>query len=499
MENFNYADKSEQLKKINRFLSIGVMVFSVITGGIVLGSVLNQFRTVEYFTALAAILVVSNVLNMVLYKKNPYNAKIRYFALIELMLVGFLIVLEYDNDYMWFMNIIPLIGCILFFDVKFSAISGICVAVMDWMIVLCRIYVLQDFTGSDVINKLTSCLAMSVMLFIIWYTAHIGKKFNEDSLNKLKNEAEQQKKMVDDVIGIAEQVRSATINAMGFVDSLKDSAEIIRHSVGDISDSTTLTAENIQTQTMMTQNIQNNIEATVNRSADIVRVAEKSNELNSSNMVMIQELKNQTAVLAATNNQVAEAMNHLRSNVGNVKEITNTIFAISSQTNLLALNAAIESARAGEAGRGFAVVAEQIRELSEKTRKETENISAILEKLNSNADQTAEVVDKSVAVSNEQERMIGSVADQFDEMNGNVAELVGNIAEIDAMLESLATANNQIVDNIMQLSATTEEVTAAAQQSSDITERNYNDSVEAQALLHDVMEISHKMDKYISE
>jgi methyl-accepting chemotaxis protein len=229
----------------------------------------------------------------------------------------------------------------------------------------------------------------------------------------------------------------------------------------------------------------------------MVRVAERSNEVNTRNMEMMKELKRQADVLAATNAQVAESMRQLRDNVGSVKNITNTIVSISSQTNLLALNASIESARAGEAGRGFAVVADQIRELSEGTRKETEQISTILEELTRNADQTAEAVEKSVEVSNEQDRMITGVADQFDEMNRNVGELVGDISEIDNMIESLSTANNQIVDNIMQLSATTEEVTAAAQQSTEITERNYTDSVEAQKLLHGVLEVSHQMDKYI--
>ena len=144
----------------------------------------------------------------------------------------------------------------------------------------------------------------------------------------------------------------------------------------------------------------------------------------------------------------------------------------------------------------YGAIAEQIRELSENTRRETEQISAILEELTRNADQTVEAVEKSVEVSNEQDRMITGVADQFDEMNRNVNELVVDISDIDNMIESLSTANNQIVDNIVQLSATTEEVTAAAQQSTEITERNYSDSVEAQKLLHGVLEVSRQMDKY---
>ena len=98
-----------------------------------------------------------------------------------------------------------------------------------------------------------------------------------------------------------------------------------------------------------------------------------------------------------------------------------------------------------------------------------------------------------------QEEMIVATAKKFEEMNENVNELSSDISEIDAMLESLASANNQIVDNIMQLSATTEEVTAASQQSSELTEQNWQNAQSTQEILAQINEVSHAMDKYMKK
>ncbi|MBE5951299.1 MAG: hypothetical protein E7260_06835 [Lachnospiraceae bacterium] len=492
-----YADRLEQIKKINRFLAIGILVFCVVTIAIVTGSCINGYRTWTYWGVLFALMLGLNVTDFVLLKKSKEGKINRYIAFAGMMIITFLIVWSYNSDYMRFMALIPFVGTIMYYDVKFSAMAAISVTAINFVTMFIRVYLMKQFTGGDATNKLTSCIVVAVLMFIVWYTTMIGRKFNKDSMNQMKDDAAKQKELVDDVLTIAEEVRRGTENAMGIVNDLKDSAEVVQHSVGDISESTNLTAENIQTQTVMTQNIQENIEQTVKRSEHMVQMAQRSGELNASNVVMVSELKKQADVLAETNSQVAESMKLLQENVVNVKKITQTIFAISSQTNLLALNASIESARAGEAGRGFAVVADEIRGLSEKTRTETENIARILEELNQNANQTAEAVAKSVEATEEQDRMIGSVAEQIDEMNRNVNELVTDISEIDTMLESLSAANNQIVDNIMQLSATTEEVTAAAQQSTEITEKNLNNSLEAQQLLTGVLTVSHKMDKYI--
>ncbi len=64
-----------------------------------------------------------------------------------------------------------------------------------------------------------------------------------------------------------------------------------------------------------------------------------------------------------------------------VTEAAQLIAGISNQTNLLALNAAIEAARAGKAGRGFSVVANEVKQLSLRTSRATQEITLRIQQI----------------------------------------------------------------------------------------------------------------------
>ena len=233
-----------------------------------------------------------------------------------------------------------------------------------------------------------------------------------------------------------------------------------------ISDQIIDIAENIQHQTMMTQNIQDSIENTIERSERMVEVAEKSKELNDASLSIMNDIKNQSQTISHTNANVAETMQALQERAHAVKGIADTIFAISSQTNLLALNASIESARAGEAGRGFAVVAEQIRKLAEDSASSAEQIEAIDHELIANSeDGVAKMHDLSEASKVQAERLEKTTA-SFGDLKREMESVSVASREIFDQTSSINNLKNGVSSVIEQLAAIAEENAASTQETS---------------------------------
>ena len=496
-QEFRYADKTEQLIRTNRFMAIAYTAYFLYVMALLAVSVLRGERTLGFCGLIMVMVAITLLISWIAFLKNKKSKKTRYIQLAGQCMIGWIIAFAYSQDFAVLISGFVLIGGILYFDKKYSIISSIAYIASMSLAIGYKLSSGENLGGKGVIDFAFVFSAAILMVAIIILTGSVAKLYNDDSVGSALAEQARQKEIMDDVLTVASEVRKGTETAMGIINQLNESSEVVNNAMKDISDSTYSTSESIQTQTTMTQNIQESLRVTIESSENMVRVAQQSNELNQQNLVLMGDLKQQSQVIAETNSDVAAAMKSLQERTKAVKGIADTIFSISSQTNLLALNASIESARAGEAGRGFAVVADEIRQLAEKTRVETENIARILEELSINAQQATDAVGRSVEAAGVQDEMIEQVSHSFEEMSQNVNGLIDEIENIDTLLTNLSEANNQIVDNISNLSATTEEVTASSMQATEMTVENLDNAETAKNELSNVLNVSHQLDKYM--
>lgn len=493
---YMYARKEDQLRHANCFAQIGYAAYYLIALATQWIACAMGMRTVKFSLAITAVIVISSFITIAIYLRNSVGIITRYAALTGLLVVSFVTGAAFDNYYIRFMACVPLVACVLFFDVKFSMIAGCLMTIVNFVVNYVNIYVQHMYPKEEIRDQICASLAVAFLMVMVILATSVARLYNHDSRHSLMREQEKQKRIMERVLSVAQQVRKGTESAMEMVSELTATAGVVNSSIQDISQSTQSTAQNIQAQTEMTQNIQDSIQQTLAHSDTMVRVAKHSETLNAGSLQMMENLKKQSAVINDTNAGVAASMKELQERAEAVKTIADTIFDISNQTNLLALNASIESARAGEAGRGFAVVADEIRQLAEKTRKETENIAGILNELSENAESAAAAVHKSIEAADAQKGMIEQVSQSFDQINDNSGQLISSIGAIDGMLNQLSDSNNQIVDDITQLSEASEEVMSSSMQASELSVQNLNHAETTKEMLDQVLQVSHQLEQY---
>ncbi|WP_407659649.1 methyl-accepting chemotaxis protein [Massilia endophytica] len=135
----------------------------------------------------------------------------------------------------------------------------------------------------------------------------------------------------------------------------------------------------------------------------------------------------------------AETMASLQEKAKRIYGFTNAITEISARTNLLALNAAIEAARAGEQGRGFAVVAGEVRQLAQRTKEATDEISHMVREINEQAEKASKGM-SSLATG------VAEAARNVESVHG----LLGNIEESSSIsekeIDEIARASREHVE-----------------------------------------------------
>ena len=154
-----------------------------------------------------------------------------------------------------------------------------------------------------------------------------------------------------------------------------------------------------------------------------------------------------------------------------ISAIAQVIRDVAEQTNLLALNAAIEAARAGEHGRGFAVVADEVRKLSERTSQSTEEITAMIEKIQRFTGEAVNGMSGVVRRVASGQALATQAGERIEQIQHSASQVSSAVDEMSSALREQSAASQEIARHVESVAQMTDENSAAANATSDSVRR----------------------------
>ena len=313
---------------------------------------------------------------------------------------------------------------------------------------------------------------MLLLCFVSIYATTANQKSANENMNDIRAAQERTEATLKDVTDMSNRLETSVAEITVELNKLETVFAGTKTAMEEVSLGSQESAVAVQRQTTQTEAIQEKVNAVDEAAETISKDMKHTLAVLDTGKKDMAGLKKQAEDSAQNSEQAAQKLETLDHYMQEMHSIVEIISKIATQTSLLALNASIEAARAGEAGRGFSVVASEISGMATQTKDATGNIAELIDNVSRAIDEVVAVIRQMMDGISSQKEGTMRAADNFVAIEDSSCAIVDKLGCMLRDVEALKAANQEIVDSIQTISATTEEVSAHASETLEAEERN---------------------------
>lgn len=260
---------------------------------------------------------------------------------------------------------------------------------------------------------------------------------------------------VEEVANNMESLGGSVEDVSSSITEIAAAIKQISESVSSLLAASAATASSVSQMDSSIKEVEKNSRQTAAISSEVLTDAETGQKSVEAVIAGMDEIRNSSRI-------TAEVIGTLSRKAENIGAIIKVIDEVTEQTNLLALNAAIIAAQAGEQGKGFAVVADEIKELADRTKSSTSEISQLIKGVQEETSRAVEAIGSA-------ELTIGEGALLSRGSGEALAKIVSGVQSSTEQVNAIARAAMEQATGSRMINESMEQVSAMIQQIGNAT------------------------------